>query len=295
MISIIGSGAWGSALFKALSLKNNVVITSRRKREIKNFVTIEEAFKREYIVIVIASQAINEFLEKNYKNLKNKKILIASKGIDNKEYKFLNELFEKYVDKNNLAFLSGPSFAKEVMQYKPTALVIASENLKLAKEFASFFPEFIKIYTDDDVIGVEVAGAYKNVIAIAAGICEGLNLGENAKAALISRGLVEMARFGECFGAKKETFLGVAGSGDLFLTANSTMSRNFRVGLNLAKGKMLNDILTELGEVAEGVWTTKAIFNISRKESIYTPIATEVYKIIYKNKKVKESLKDLLS
>ncbi len=295
MIGIIGSGAWGSALFKALSLKNNVVITSRKKRKIRNFVTIEEAFKREYIIIVIASQAINEFLEKNYKNLKNKKILIASKGIDNKECKFLNELFEKYVDKKNLAFLSGPSFAKEVMQYKPTALVIASENLKLAKEFASFFPKFIKIYTDNDVIGVEVAGAYKNVIAIAAGICEGLNLGENAKAALISRGLVEMARFGEYFGAKKETFLGVAGSGDLFLTANSTMSRNFRVGLNLAKGKMLNDILTELGEVAEGVWTTKAIFNISRKESIYTPIATEVYKIIYEYKKVKESLKDLLS
>ena len=295
MIGIIGSGAWGSALFKALSLKNNVIITSRKKRKIRNFVTIEEAFKREYIIIVIASQAINEFLKKNYKNLKNKKILIASKGIDNKECKFLNELFEKYVDKNNLAFLSGPSFAKEVMQYKPTALVIASKNLKLAKEFASFFPEFIKIYTDDDVIGVEIAGAYKNVIAIAAGICEGLNLGENAKAALISRGLVEMARFGEYFGAKKETFLGVAGSGDLFLTANSTMSRNFRVGLNLAKGKMLNDILTELGEVAEGVWTTKAIFNISRKKNIYIPIATEVYKIIYQNKKVKESLKDLLS
>ena len=294
MISIIGSGAWGSALFKALSIKNDVLITSRKKRDIKNFVSINEALKNEYIIIVIASQAINDFLQKYHKELKNKKILIASKGIDNKECKFLNELFERYINKNNLAFLSGPSFAKEVMQNKPTALVVASYNLDLAKKFASFFPEFIKIYTDDDVIGVEVAGAYKNVIAIAAGICEGLNLGENAKAALISRGLVEMARFGEYFGAKKNTFLGVAGSGDLFLTANSTMSRNFRVGINLAKGKMLEDILNELGEVAEGVWTTKAIFQISKKESIYTPIASEVYKIIYEHKKVKESLKDLL-
>ena len=142
---------------------------------------------------------------------------------------------------------------------------------------------------------MEIAGAYKNVIAIAAGICEGLNLGENAKAALISRGLVEIARFGDFFGAKKETFLGVAGSGDLFLTANSTMSRNFRVGLNLAKGKILNDILAELGEVAEGVYTTKAIYEISKNKNIYTPLANEVYKIIYENKKVEESLKDLLS
>ncbi len=295
MVSIIGSGAWGSALCKALSLKEKCVITSRRKRELKNFVSLNEALKSEYIVIVIAAQAINEFLNKHHNKLENKKILVASKGIDNKECKFLNELFEKYINKNNLAFISGPSFAKEVMQFKPTALVIASKNPELAKKFKTFFPEFIKIYTDNDVIGVEVAGAYKNVIAIAAGICEGLNLGENAKAALISRGLVEIDRFGEFFGAKKETFLGVAGSGDLFLTANSTMSRNFRVGLNLAKGKVLEDILNELGEVAEGVYTTKAIEKIARENDIYTPIAHEVYNILYKNKKVKESLRDLLS
>ena len=295
MISIIGSGAWGSALFKALSIKNEVVITSRKKRNISNFVSLNESFENEYIVIVIAAQAIREFLQEYSDKLRNKKILIASKGIDNKECKFLNELFEKYIDSKNLAFLSGPSFAKEVIQFKPTALVIASRNLDLAKEFSLFFPDFIKIYIDNDVIGVEIAGAYKNVIAIAAGICEGLNLGENAKAALISRGLVEIARFGEYFGAKKDTFLGVAGSGDLFLTANSTMSRNFRVGLNLAKGKILDDILNELGEVAEGVWTTKAIYKLATKYNIYTPIANEVYKILYEKKKVKESLKDLLS
>jgi glycerol-3-phosphate dehydrogenase (NAD(P)+) len=142
---------------------------------------------------------------------------------------------------------------------------------------------------------VEVAGAYKNVIAIASGICEGLNLGNNAKAALIARGLVEMDRFGERFGAKKDTFLGVAGAGDLFLTANSTMSRNYRVGINLAKGKIIDDILNELGEVAEGVYTTQAIFKLSQKFDIYTPIASEVYKIIYEGKKPHHSLRDLLS
>ena len=294
MISVIGAGAWGRALYYALGLKNDVLITSRKKRDIENFVSLEKALESKYIVVVIAAQSIKEFLEKNYKRLQNKKILVASKGIDNKELKFLNEIFEKYINKDNLAFISGPSFAKEVIQNKPTALVIASSNEKLALEFKEFFPDFIKIYTSSDVIGIEIAGAYKNVIAIAAGICEGLNLGENARAALISRGLVEIDRFGEYFGASKDTFLGVAGSGDLFLTANSTQSRNFRVGLNLAKGKYLNDILNELGEIAEGVYTTKAIYEISKKYNIYTPIAEEVYKIIYTGKKPVESLKDLL-
>jgi glycerol-3-phosphate dehydrogenase (NAD(P)+) len=293
MISIIGAGSWGSALFHAIRQKNkNVVISSRKKRQIDGFVDMKEALKNEYIIIVIAAQAIKDFLKKY--DLKNKKILVASKGIDREKLKFLNEIFEEYVSTKNLAFLSGPSFAKEVKENKPTALVIASKNLELAKEFKSFFPNFIKIYIDDDVEGVEIAGAYKNVIAIAAGICEGLNLGQNAKAALISRGLVEMARFGEFFGTKKDTFLGVAGAGDLFLTANSTMSRNYRVGLNLAKGKLLDDILNELGEVAEGVYTTEAIYNLSQKYNIYTPIANEVYKIIYTGKKPVESLKDLL-
>jgi len=295
MVSIIGAGAWGSALHHAISQKVESVITSRHKRNIKGFVSLDEALKNEYLVIVIAAQSIDEFLAKNHEKIKDKKILVASKGIDNKKLKFLNEIFEDYVPKENIAFISGPSFAKEVMQNKPTALVIASKNLTLAKKFSEFFPEFIKTYIDEDVEGVEVAGAYKNVLAIASGICEGLNLGSNAKAALISRGLVEMARFGENFGAKKDTFLGVAGSGDLFLTANSTMSRNYRVGLSLAKGKILEDILEELGEVAEGVFTSKAIYELSNKFGIYTPIANEVYKIIYEKKDVMKSLKDLMS
>jgi glycerol-3-phosphate dehydrogenase (NAD(P)+) len=293
MISVIGAGAWGSALYYAIKQKiGSAVITSRNKRDIEGFVSLEEALKNEYILISIAAQSIKKFLKKV--DLKDKKVLVASKGIDNEKLKFLNEIFEEYIDESQLAFISGPSFAKEVKENKPTALVIASKNIALAEEFKKFFPSFLKMYTDTDVAGVEVAGAYKNVIAIASGICEGLNLGNNAKAALLARGLVEMDRFGEIFGAKKETFLGVAGAGDLFLTANSTMSRNYRVGLNLAKGKLLEDILTELGEVAEGVYTTKAIYKLADKNNIYTPIANEVYKIIYESKKPIDSLKDLL-
>jgi glycerol-3-phosphate dehydrogenase (NAD(P)+) len=294
MISVIGAGAWGSALYYAIKQAvPDAVITSRTKRNIEGFVSLDKALENEYILISVAAQSVKDFLKKV--DLSEKKILVASKGIDNEKLKFLNEIFENYVSSENLAFISGPSFAKEVRENKPTALVIASKNTDLAEKFKTFFPGFLKIYIDDDVAGVEVAGAYKNVIAIAAGICEGLNLGLNAKAALLARGLVEMDRFGEKFGARKNTFLGVAGAGDLFLTANSTMSRNYRVGLNLAKGKLLNDILDELGEVAEGVYTTKAIYKLAILNKVYTPIADEVYKIIYENKKPLKSLKDLLS
>jgi len=284
MVSVIGAGAWGSAIYHAISQKTKSVITSRRKRDIANFVDIKEALKNEYLIIVIAAQAIRDFLINYGEKIKHKKILVASKGIDNKSFKFLNEIFEEYVDAENLAFISGPSFAKEVKENKPTALVIASENLNLANEFKKFFPPFLKIYTDNDVFGVEVAGAYKNVIAIASGICEGLNLGNNAKAALLARGLVEMSRFGEVFGAKKDTFLGVAGSGDLFLTANSTMSRNYRVGLNLAKGKNLDDILEELGEVAEGVYTTKAYLNFQKSTTFIHRLQMRFIKLYMKIK-----------
>jgi glycerol-3-phosphate dehydrogenase (NAD(P)+) len=290
-LSVIGAGKWGEALYNAFKINNKVKITSRTPRNIEGFVNLDEALKSEYLVISVATQSLKEFLKKI--DLKNKKILVASKGIDRENFKFINEIYEEFVDRDNLSYIGGPSFAKEVMEYKPTALVIASHNVTLAKEFSEFFPNFIKTYISRDVMGVEVAGAYKNVIAIASGICEGLHLGNNAKASLLSRGLVEMDRFSEVFGGEKETILGLAGSGDLFLTANSVLSRNYRVGLGLAKGKKLDDILEELEEVAEGVWTSEAIYKLSKKFSIYTPIADEVYHIL-NGKDIKESLRDLL-
>ena len=151
----------------------------------------------------------------------------------------------------------------------------------------------MKTYTSSDVIGAEVCGAYKNVIAIASGICDGLKLGNNARASLIARGLVEITRFGKFFGAQDETFIGLSGVGDLFLTASSELSRNYRVGLGLAQGKSKSEILSELGEVAEGVFTAEAIVNIAKTHQIYTPIANEVFAIL-NGKNVKISLSDLL-
>jgi glycerol-3-phosphate dehydrogenase (NAD(P)+) len=291
-ISIIGAGKWGEALHYAISLNHKATITSRTKRDIENFVSLDEALNSEYLVIVISAQSTKEFLKSSFK-FKNQKILVASKGIDESSLEFLNEIYEESVPKENLAFLTGPSFAKEVKESLPTALVINSSNLDLAKEFEKFFPKFIKTYSSCDVIGAEICGAYKNVIAIASGICDGLKLGNNARASLISRGLVEMNRFGKYFGASDETFLGLSGAGDLFLTASSNLSRNYRVGFSLANGKTLDDILIELGEVAEGVKTANAIYQISTKHSIYTPIANEVY-LILNGKSVHKSLEDLL-
>lgn len=278
-IAIIGAGKWGQALYHAFSQNNDVVIHSRRPKEIENFVSLEEALSREYLVMAIPAQVVRGWMEANFED-KGQKLLIAAKGIEIATGSFLNEVYSTFVSSHRLAFISGPSFAAEVQQSLPTALKISSMNQPLATLYAEALPTFIKGYVGEDVVGAEVAGAYKNVIAIAGGVCDGLELGNNARAALISRGLVEMTRFGEHFGAKTETFLSLGGAGDLFLTASSKLSRNYRVGLGLSQGKGLDEILEELGEVAEGIPTTKALHIIAQREEIYLPIASEVYKML---------------
>jgi len=292
-ICVIGAGKWGQALHYALNKKQKCLITSRTTKDIENFVSLEEALNCEYLIIAIPSQSIREWLTNNFKYT-GQKVLVAAKGIEANTGAFLQDIYEEFVPKENLGFISGPSFASEVIVGLPTALVLNSESKKFYDEFYGFFPNFIKTYYSNDVIGAEVSGAYKNVLAIASGICDGLNLGQNARASLISRGLVEMARFGDYYGANKDTFIGLSGAGDLFLTASSTLSRNFRVGIGLAVGKSLDQILEELGEVAEGVMTSQAIYTLSQKNKIYTPIANEV-KLILDGKNPQDSLKDLLS
>jgi len=291
-IGVIGAGKWGTALAFALSENNEVYITSRTPRDLDNFVSLEEILKLEYLVIAIPAQQIGDWLKENF-IYSNQKVLVAAKGIEASTGRFLNEIYAPYVPEENICFLSGPSFATEVMKSLPTALVINSTSDETAIGFSNFFPSFIKTYTSNDVAGAEVAGAYKNVIAIAAGICEGLGLGKNAAASLISRGLVEMERFGKHYGADSETFTGLSGAGDLFLTASSTMSRNFRVGLGLAKGQSQEKILKELGEVAEGIGTSYALHKIMQDEELYLPIANEVYEVL-EGKQPHHSLRDLL-
>ena len=292
-IAVIGAGKWGQAIHFSISKNFTCKIASRTKKSIKNFVSLREALECEYLVIALPAQIIRAWLNENFV-YKNQKVLVAAKGIEKGTGAFLNDIYKEYIPEENLSFLSGPSFAAEVMKSLPTCVVVNSTNQNLADKFATFFPNFIKTYTSDDVIGAEICGAYKNVLAIASGICDGLELGNNARASLISRGLVEMRRFGKFFGADDETFLGLSGAGDLFLTASSVLSRNYRVGFSLAQGKGLEEILKELGEVAEGVFTTDAILELSKKNEIYTPIASQVA-LVLKGKSPQSSLKDLLA
>lgn len=292
MISVIGSGKWGSAIAKAIAKNHDVKICPFSKKD-GNYIDIDEAKKSRYLIFSLSVAGVKDYLLKNFAqdpSLNPQKILIASKGIVKDE--FLHDIFANFFKKENICVLSGPSFAAEVIKDLPTAVVISGDK-QIAKEFASFFPNYIKTYIDEDVIGAEICGAYKNIIAIASGICDGLELGNNARAALISRGLIEIARFGRYFGAKDETFMGLSGAGDLFLTASSTLSRNYRVGYYLAQNKTLDWIIKELNEVAEGINTTNSVCYISSKHNIYTPIASEVFKIL-NGKNPKDSLKDLL-
>lgn len=291
-VGVIGAGKWGEALAFTMAEKNEVIITSRTNRDWSNFKSLTEVLACEYLIITVPAQQVSQWLEENFV-YSGQKVLVAAKGIEASSGRFLNEIYAQYVPEENLCFLSGPSFAAEVIQSLPTALVINSHSEATAKEFASLFPRFIRTYVSDDVIGAEITGAYKNVIAIAAGICEGLGLGHNAAASLIARGLVEMHRFGKAYGAKDESFFGLSGAGDLFLTASSSMSRNYRVGLGLASGKDKERVCEEIGEVSEGIGTAYALHEIALARGIYLPIAAEVYAIL-EGKSPRQSLKDLI-
>ncbi len=291
-VGVIGAGKWGEALAYAMSEKNEVIITSRTPRDWDNFKSLEAVLGCEFLIITIPAQQVAQWLSKNFV-YRGQKVLVAAKGIEASSGRFLNEIYGEYIPAENIAFLSGPSFASEVMRSLPTALVINSVSEETASAFASLFPSFIRTYTSSDVIGAEITGAYKNVIAIAAGICEGLSLGHNAAASLIARGLVEMERFGKAYGATQESFLGLSGAGDLFLTASSSMSRNYRVGLGLASGKTKEAVCEEIGEVSEGIGTAYALHEIAVTHGIYLPIAAEVYAIL-EGKSPRQSLKDLI-
>lgn len=291
-VGVIGAGKWGEALSFAMGEKNDVIITSRTPRQMSNFRPLCEVLERPYLIVTVPAQQVAQWLKEHFV-YSGQKVLVAAKGIEASSGRFLNEIYSEYVPEENLAFLSGPSFASEVLRKLPTALVVNSRSPQTADTFASLFPGFIRTYTSDDVIGAEVAGAYKNVIAIAAGICEGLGLGHNAAASLIARGLVEMERFGRAYGAREESFLGLSGAGDLFLTASSPMSRNYRVGLGLAEGKSKEAVCTAIGEVSEGIGTAYALHEIALARGIYLPIAGEVYAIL-EGKSPRQSLKDLI-
>jgi glycerol-3-phosphate dehydrogenase (NAD(P)+) len=222
-------------------------------------------------------------------------VLSLAKGVENATFLRPTEILGEVFGSERLAVLSGPSHAEEVSRGMPTSVVAASEDTQLARDVQRWFStERFRVYTNADVVGVEIAGALKNVIGIAAGICDGLGFGDNAKSALLTRGLAEMARFGVALGAEHATFFGLAGVGDLMTTCVSPHGRNRRVGLRLAAGESLDAILASSPMVAEGVYTTKSVYERTRRMGVDMPILGEVYRVLYEGKPPRQAVGDLM-
>jgi len=225
-------------------------------------------------------------------------VVCASKGIEIDTLELMCQVLDEVLPEPNrarAAYLSGPSFAKEVMQRLPTAVTVAAADPQVREQVQKAFnTDYFRVYTVDDVIGVEIAGAVKNVMAIAAGIADGLGYGYNTRAAIISRGLAEISRLGAKMGAKPMTFLGLAGVGDLVLTCTGDLSRNRTVGLKLGSGQTLEQILAGSNQVAEGINTTKAVHFLSRKLEVDMPIVEAVYQILYEQRSAAEAVGRLM-
>ncbi|MDO8581187.1 MAG: NAD(P)H-dependent glycerol-3-phosphate dehydrogenase [Candidatus Omnitrophota bacterium] len=323
-ISIIGDGGWGTTLAVHLATKGFAVDLwgpfpayvneMQKKRSNPKFLpgiripsnvsivsdlkqTLEQA---DIIVLATPSQYLQGVLKKikfSHADLSNKVFLSVIKGIDTRRFYRMSEIIHQELGRNiHLAVLSGPTIAMELAQGIATTAVIASRNPRVANQLQNIFNSTtFRIYTNRDVAGVELGGSLKNVIAIACGACDGLGLGTNTKAAILTRGLAEMARLGKAMGANVDTFYGLSGLGDLTTTCFSPRSRNRTVGEQLGKGKNIRQILSHMEMVAEGVATVKAVVQLSRKYRIPMPISTEVYNIIYKKKKAKQALADLMT
>ena len=321
-IVVIGGGSWGTALAKVLTEKGHKVSLLVRRKEVEEAVNRqrentfylpgiklpeglkatlnpdEAFFEAELAFWVVPSFALKEVVSK-LKPLAEKVPFHISgiKGID-----FESEKTPYFILKESLPsdakvlVLGGPSFAKEVAQKLPTAVVLAADEEEVAKELqqAIAMPYF-RVYRSPDPVGVEIAGALKNVIAIASGISDGLELGLNARAGLITRGLVELVKLGIKLGGKPTTFYGLAGVGDLLLTCTGNLSRNYRVGYALGKGKHLKEILQELKQVAEGVKTSAVVYSLAKRLKVELPICEAVYSVLYKGESPRKCLERLLS
>jgi len=322
-IAVVGAGSWGTALACILAEKGFFVYlwvhgrqtyqTIKEKREnvyylpgirIPDNVSPTNSLKKalndkDCIFAVLPSHVFRKVIERAKPYLKPGCLIIsATKGIENKTLLTMSGIIKEVLGDFPYSYvvLSGPSFAKEVIKKLPTAITVASNNIKMAKIAQKILStQYLRVYTHHDVLGVELGGALKNVMAIAAGVSDGLNLGHNARAALITRGLAEIMRLGKKMGADTFTFSGLSGLGDLILTCTSPLSRNYMVGYRLGKGEKLKEILSSMRMVAEGVKTTKAVYKLSLRYGVEMPVTKEVYAILYKDKQPYQALETLLS
>lgn len=313
---VIGNGGWGTALGMILAGNGNkVTIWGPFEEELEDVrsngensaylpgVEVPSAIQwtsnpadvgdAELVVVVTPSRFYRSSLEAFKKHLpENALIVSATKGLDESTHQRMSEVAHDVLGKD-VAILSGPSHAEEVARGVPTAVTIAGENAEQMQQ--AFMGKSFRVYTSDDPLGVEIGGTLKNIIAVAAGILDGMGLGDNTKAALMTRGLAEITRLGVCLGAKAETFSGLSGIGDLIVTCASKHSRNRSVGEGLGKGESLDEIMGGMKQVAEGIWNAKAARDLAAEHGIEMPITEEVCKIVEEGKNPHQALKDLMS
>lgn len=322
--SVIGGGTWGSVFALHLGRLNietqlwirehDVYEETIRNREntaflpgflfpppVSFFHDIKKAASStEIVFIAVPSKFSRRIYEQLASSLSSAQIIVSlTKGIEKNSLKRMSEVMEEVFSPlftPRIAALSGPSFALEVVQNHPTAVVVASKDLNLAKKIQHLISSVsFRVYTSKDIIGVELGGALKNVIAIAAGISDSLEFGNNSNAALVTRGISEIKRLGIKLGARMETFSGLAGIGDLVLTCTGKLSRNRYVGYQLGKEKTLAEIVSSMKMVAEGISTTLSARQLAKREEVEMPISEQVYQVLYKNKNPKRALQDLMS
>ncbi len=319
-VTVLGTGGWGTALALVLHSKgHNVTLwgstpdyveSLKEQRENKKYLKgikiphdlkitsdIESTQDQvDLIVVAIPTPYVRKTLQP-FKNLYTPETPIVSviKGIENETLMRGSEILSDIFAEPPIALLLGPSHAEEVARNLPTTVVVTSEDIKLATEIQeTFITEHFRVYTNSDVIGVEIGTSVKNVIAIAAGICDGLGFGDNSKAALITRGLAETTRLGVAMGGERDTFSGLAGLGDLITTCVSPYGRNRMVGELIAKGKKLSQVLEEMNQIAEGILTTKSVCALAKKYNVEMPITNEIYNVLFEDKDPMKAVKELM-
>jgi len=321
-IVVLGAGSWGTALAVHLARAEHPVLLwgnetdhiqllkeQRCNQQFLPDITfpdllqmsgdIEQALASPaWILMAIPSHAYRSFLQKN-KHLfdENVGIAWASKGMEQGSGKLIHQVIaDELPHCKKLAVMSGPTFAGEVARNLPTSITVASNFAAFSKQVSDdLHSGRFRVYLSTDLVGVELGGAFKNVLAIAAGAADGLGFGANTRAALITRGLAEMMRLGEAMGGKRETFMGLAGMGDLILTCTDNQSRNRQTGLLLAQGKTLEQVRKEIGQAIEGIKTTREVVDLARKHNVEVPISEQVYRVLYENCPIEEVVQVLLS
>ncbi|MDD5404825.1 MAG: NAD(P)-dependent glycerol-3-phosphate dehydrogenase [Sulfuricella sp.] len=318
--AVLGAGAWGTALAVSLCAHHDVTLWARnasqsaemaRQRRNSRYLPdislpdnlifssdlAEALHGADLALAVVPSGALRPLLREVAKVAPGEPVIWACKGFEAGSRKLPHEVVsEELLPSTPCGVLSGPSFAREVALGLPTALTLASSNESFARHSAlALHSQRLRVYASNDVLGVELGGAVKNVLAIAAGISDGMGFGHNARAALITRGLAEITRLGLTLGGQRETFMGLAGMGDLILTCTGDLSRNRQVGLQLAQGKSLEAILRDLGHVAEGVNTAREVLQLARDHEVDMPITEAVYQVLYQSLAPRTAVEGLLS